>query len=268
MAKGSRGGQRGTTGGASFSGLGLKIQQALQQTQAQAQAPEIDDTQVAPEFDKDYNDFIKMSEDEKVDAITTAIQGGIPNHLSNTDFQKMIYNLKFNDKPQLVDDKTLDSMNGTEMFRTVNSVYDSRNDIGYSAKEIAKQVQSGSITRTSDNGGSVFGRGIYFADDYLDSASYGRTAGDTKKTAVIRAKLNSNAKVISHNQAMTGVRNEINSGSKLGKLLNNTDYDSRPSIFATVKGYNVITSGHGYYVILNRRAVSMSKDIKAKGRSW
>ena len=261
MAKGSRGGQRGTTGSAS-------LQQALSQVQPQAQAPEIDDTQVAPDFDKDYNDFIKMSEDEKVDAISTAIQNGVPNHLSNTDFQKMIYNLKFNDKPQLVDDKTLDSMTGTEMFRTVNNVYDSKNDLGYSAKEIAKQIQTGSITRTSDNGGSIYGRGIYFADDYHDSALYGYNTGDVNKTAVIRAKLNSNAKVLSYNTAMSGVRSEINSGSKLGRLLQNADYDSRPSIFATVKGYNVLDARNGYYVILNRRAVSMSKNVKAKGSKW
>lgn len=263
MAKGSRGGQRGTTGS-------ISLQQALQQIQPQAQNVEIDDTQVAPAFDKDYNDFIQMTEDEKVDAISNAIQNGVPNHLSDSSFQRMIYNLKFNDKPQLVDDKTLDTMNGTEFFRTVNSVYDKKNDLGYSATEIAKQIQTGSITRTSDNGGSVFGRGIYFADDYAHSTrNYGHTVNDVNETAVVRAKLNSNAKVISHTRAENGAYNEIRSGSKLGQLLKQADFDSRPSIFATIKGYNVIENGTGYYVVLNRRAITMSKTIKPKrGNNW
>lgn len=245
MAKGSRGGQRGAGGGAIA-----------------------DTTQVATPMGTEYNSFMQMSDDEKADMIDSLANKDIPAHLANNAFQKFIYNSQMNDKPQLVDDKTLDSMNGTEIFRTVNNVYDSRNDLGYSATEISKQVQTGSITRVSDNGGSVYGRGIYFADDYTESKMYGNTSGNVKMTAVMRAKLNSNAKVISYNNAVNGVSKEIKSGSKLGKALSKVDSASQASLYALSKGYNVIDNGRHYLNVLNRNAITMSKDVKPMGKGW
>ena len=223
----------------------------------------MDNTQQASAFSVDYNSFMAMSDDDKADVISNAVSQGVPDHLSQSDFQTFIYNSGLNDKPDVVDDATLDSMNGTELFRTVNNVYDRRNDISYTADQIARQVQAGRVTRVSDNGGSVYGRGIYFADNKSDSTLYGNTRGNVQKTAQIRCKLNSNAKVINHSKATRGVNAEIRSGSKLGKVLSKCDYDSKVSIYAMAKGYNVITSGHGYYNILNRNAVTMSKTISS-----
>lgn len=245
MAKGSRGGQRGAGGGAIA-----------------------DTTQTATPMGTAYDSFMKMSDDEKADMIDKLANQDIPSHLANNAFQKFIYNSQMNDKPQLVDDSALDSMNGTEMFRTVNNVYDNRNDLGYSATEIAKQVQTGTITRVSDNGGSLYGRGIYFADNYRDSIMYGMTTGNIKKTAVMRAKLNSNAKIISHDNAKNGAAAEIAKGSKLGKALSKVDYESQASLYALSKGYNVISNGRNYLNVLNRNAITMSKDVKAMGRGW
>ena len=84
----------------------------------------------------------------------------------------------------------------------------------------------------------------------------------------MRAKLNNNAKVIDSAKAKFGAKQEIASGSKLGKVLSKCDSESRPSVYAMSKGYNVISSGHGYYNILNRNAMTMSSDVKAKGSSW
>ena len=254
MAKGNRGGQKANT---AIAGSGN-----IQPTQkAQPTQPQVDDTQQAQAMSAQYDAFMQMSDDQKADVIDAMIAQGVPAHLADNDFQKMIYNIGLNDKPQLVDDATLDSMNGTELFRTINNEYDSQNDISYTADQIARQVQAGRVTRVSDNGGSVYGRGIYFADNKSDSAMYGNTYGNVQKTAQIRCKLNSNANVINHSKATQGVMNEINSSSKLGKVLSKCDYDSRVSIYAMAKGYNVITSGHGYYNILNRNAVTMSKTI-------
>lgn len=208
-----------------------------------------------------YNAFVNMTDDDKADVIDSMVKQGVPAHLSNSDFQKFIYNIGLNDKPQLVDDATLNSMKGKEIFRTVNNVYDSKNDISYSADQIARQTQAGRITRTSDSGGSVYGRGIYFADSRSSSTVYGNTRGNVKKTAVMRAKLNDNAKIISHSSATQGASQEIKSGSKLGKALAKCDYASQASIYAMAKGYNVISSGHGYYNVLNRQAMTMSKTI-------
>lgn len=255
MAKATRGGKRGATGGASggavAGGGGADSQAAVQQVQP------------AQTMSANYNSFVNMTDDEKADVISSMVSQDVPAHLSDTDYQKFIYNIGLNDKPTLVDDATLNSMSGTEIFRTVNSVYDRKNDISYNADQICKQIQGGRITRTSDNGGSVYGRGLYFADSKRDSSLYGNSKGNVKKTAQVRAKLNSNAKIISHSQAQHGVSAEIKSGSKLGQALSKCDYASQASIYALSKGYNVITSGHGYYNVLNRQAMTISSTISA-----
>lgn len=239
------------------------------QTQADSNAQvDVDDTQVAGAFSADYDKFMAMTDDEKADFISANIKSDVPDHLAKNDFQRFVYNSGLNEKPNVVDDATLDTMTGTEIFRTVNSVYDRKNDISYNADQIAKQVMAGRVTRVSDNGGSVYGRGIYFADDYSSSASYGNTRGNVKSTAVMRAKLNNNAKVVNYYTASQGVSQEIASGSKLGKVLKKADSDSRVSIYAMSKGYNVISSGHGYLNVLNRNAITMSSDIKTKSSKW
>lgn len=243
---------------------------AILQPQADTNT-QVDDTQVASAFSADYNAFMAMTDDEKADFISASVKQGVPDHLANNSFQRFIYNSGLNEKPDLVDDATLDTMTGAEIFRTVNYVRKDLNpkDIGYTAPQIAKQVQSGRVTRVSDTGGSAYGRGIYFADDYGHSTSmYGNTRGNVNATAVMRAKLNNNAKVLNINNARSGASKEIASGSKLGKVLAKCDYDSQASIYAMAKGYNVISSGHGYYNILNRNAMTMSKDIKPKGSKW
>ena len=258
MAKGNRGGKR--------SGLSVGANVATQNQMSQAK-PQIDTTQEAKKFEDNYNNFMAMSDDEKADAINSLISQDVPMFLADNDLQKMTYNLGLNDKPQLVDDTVLDTMNGTELFRTVNSINDNSNRIRYDADDIASQVQRGSVTRVSDNGGSAYGRGIYFADNYVESSFYGNTSGNIKKTAVVRCKLNSNAKVITYNKARSGLRSEINSGSKLGRVLSKCDNDSRVSIYAMAKGFNVIYNENNYYCVLNRNAVTMSKTIKAKNSS-
>lgn len=249
------------------SSLGTMASGATVQLQADNDT-QVDNTQVASAFSATYDQFMAMSDDDKADFINANVAQGVPAHLAQNDFQRFIYNSGLNEKPDVVSDATLDTMNGTEIFRTVNSVYDSKNDISYTADQIAKQVTAGRVTRVSDNGGSVYGRGIYFADDYHSSTSYGNTRGNAKSTAVMRGKLNSNAKVVNYNTARQGASREMASGSKLGKALRKCDSDSRVSLYAMAKGYNVISSGHGYLNVLNRNAITMSSDIKPKGSKW
>lgn len=266
MAKGSRGGKRTVLAGSTVSAATLNAN--ANSPQAQAQQPQVDTTQQAQAFSTNYDNFMKMTDDQKAQAISNLASQDVPVFLADNDFQKFTYNLGLNDKPQLVDDSVLDTMNGTELFRTVNSINDTTNRIRYNADEIANQVQRGSTTRVSDNGGSAYGRGIYFADDYTESSYYGNSRGNIKKTAVVRAKLNSNAKVITYSKADSGLRAEIRSGSKLGKALAKCDSASQVSIYAMAKGYNVIYNQNSYYNILSRNAVTMSKTIKAGSNKW
>ncbi len=265
MAKGNRGGQRGA--GASVSSTATQRIKP-QNSQAQQVQPQVDTTQQAQAFSTNYNNFMSMNDDQKADAISKLASQDVPVFLADNDFQKFTYNLGLNDKPQLVDDSVLDTMNGTELFRSVNSVNDNTNRIKWNADDIASQIQRGSVTRVSDSGGSVYGRGIYFANDYTESSYYGNSNGNIKKTAVVRAKLNSNAKVISYSKARNGAMNEISSGSKLGRALSKCDKASQVSIYAMAKGFNVIDAGNSYFNILSRNAVTMSKTIKAKNSAY
>lgn len=214
--------------------------------------------------------FIDMTPDEQANTIISAMNADIPDFLSDSSMQRMSYQLGMDGKPTLVDDATLDSMSGTEIFRTVNQVYDRKNDVNYNADEIIDQIQNGDVTRFSDTGGSAYGRGIYFADSYSESSFYGNTRNNIKQTAMTRAKLNDKAKVITYNQASTGAQAEINSGSSLGKALAKCDRQSQSSIWALSKGYNVISSNNsrGYFNVLDRSALTMSKTVKPMSNKW
>lgn len=223
-----------------------------------------DDT--TPLMNVNYNDFMQMSDDEKADVIENLMTHSVPNHLADNYYQRFIYNMNLNDKPTLVDDATLDSISGEEMWRTVNSVRDSVHDINYDADEIIRQVQVGSITRVSDNGGSAYGRGIYFATDKSDASIYGNVRGNVKKTAQVRAKISSNAKVIDFYDAM-----KLDGNGKVSQKLANVmgkipKWDSI-SIMALAKGYDAIKVDFGnsnsYYTVLNRKALIMSKSINS-----
>lgn len=271
MAKGSRGGKR--SGGLTASQyvqqtammLGITPQQVMNSADYKNKFgnPQVDNTSTASSFSTDYTKFMAMTDDDKADVISNSVKQGVPSHLSQTDFQKFIYNSGLNDKPDVVDDATLNKMNGTEIFRTVNNVYDRKNDISYNADQIAKQVIAGRVTRTSDNGGSVYGRGIYFANNKRDSTAYGNVKGNIQKTALIRGKLNNNAKVADYYTISSQMSSEIRSGSKLGKALAKCDSDSAVSIFAMSKGYNVISNGRSYLNVLNRNAITVSSNITA-----
>lgn len=215
-----------------------------------------------------YDAFLKMTDDQKADVILKGSNTQVPAFLAQNDLQRVLYSLSLNDKPTLVADSVLDALPGKVLYRNVNEAIDASNRMRFSADEVAAQNIKGSVTRVSDTGGSVHGRGIYFADNYSSSGMYGNTMGNIKKTAVIRAKLNSNARTIAEHMADSGLAAEIRSGSKLGRAISNMDRHSQKSLWALAKGYNVIVASNGYHIVLNRTALTASDAIKAKGYNW
>ena len=218
-----------------------------------------------------YDAFRKMTDDQKADVILQVRNTQGPTFLSQSDTQKILYGLKMNDKPTLVDDSVLDKMPGKDLFRTVNDSKDTVNRMKFSAQEIADQTIRGSVTRVSDTGGSAYGRGVYFADSYYESTSvYGNTRNDIGKTAVIRAKLSPTAKTIGTRAAQQQTVKEINSGSKLGKAISELNMRDQTTIWALAKGYDAMVAPNGYHVIINRSALVASKSIKSwsNTHSW
>ena len=271
MAKSNRGGKR--TVSASGSGGGLTAQQLANATITVNATVDDNDVLVASASNVVSN-FSALSEDEQADIIEKGMLEDVPDFLSKTDFQRIMYSHEIDGKPQIVSEATLDQMQGQVLYRTVNAVYDKRNDVGYSGKEIAEQIQYGDFTRFSDTGGSAYGRGLYFSNDYSGSASYGNTRGNIQKTAMVRCKLNSSAKIIDYSTARQGYFAECKKTTKFGQALFHCDIEDGISLWALSKGFNVITSSKNtsgrdtYFNVLDRSALTISDKVKATGSRW
>lgn len=210
---------------------------------------------VTPDGGVDYNDFLKMTDDEKADAINDAMNQFLPLFLEDSNVQKLAYFTGLNTTPELVDDKTLDKMNGVNLYRTVHDVYDQFTDTRYTAKDIYNQIATGAFTRYSDSGGSAHGKGIYFANTVGGSASY---ASSSKGNLMMRAMIKPTAKTISESTLAQKLRND---NSKLGKTCRSLSDGSH--VYALAKGYDIVTTNIGYYVVLNRGGLAMSKTTKS-----
>lgn len=215
----------------------------------------------------DYSDYMKLSDDEKADAMAEIFKQDIPNFLDNSYTQKLLYYTDIEGKPQLASDSALDGMSGKELFRTIHDVYDRQTDVNYTAKQIYNQLAKGDYTAVSGSGGSAYGKGIYFASSYRDSTAY-RSSGRTNLT--MRAKLNGNARVISYSVAGQRMMKEARSGSKLGRMYAGMGQHDATSIWALNNGYNVVADSYsGYHVVLDRRALTLStRTTNSTGSSW
>lgn len=217
---------------------------------------------ITPKGGVAYSDFKKMSDDEKADVIVMAQMVKPPIFLDDSGMQRFAYFTGMSDKPQIVSDSQLDKMSGTSLYRTVNNSYNSRTDIGYTAKDIYKQIAKGDYTMYSDSGGSAHGKAIYFADSVGSSAVY----SNGRNSIMMRAKISPNAKTISESALDKMYRNEVNKGTKLAKAVQQTsDRNSSRNLFALAKGYDVITpsGGSGYNMVLNRGGLVMSDKTKS-----
>lgn len=271
MPKSSRGGKAGAT--TTFSIRPPQYHPVTNPRPTPQPAPQPVQQQTQPPIQQNqpsasYDAFRKMTDDQKADAIMQAQKTQVPVFLAQNDLQKVLYGLKLNDKPTLVDDSVLDTMPGKDLYRTINASSDGANRMKFNADEIANQVLKGTVTRVSDTGGSVYGRGVYFADDYRGSVSYGHRSGSLKQTAVIRAKLSPTAKTIGAWTADSNVQKEISSGSKLGKALSKLQVKDQSAVWALAKGYDAMVAPNGYHVVINRSALIASRDIKPAGSKW
>ena len=215
-----------------------------------------------------FSDFKNMTDDEKADVVTAALSTGTPMFLDDSGLQRFAYYTGMSDKPTVVSDSQLDQMKGVSLYRTVNDSYNSSTDIGYTATDICKQISTGDFTMYSDSGGSAYGKGIYFADDYADSSWYGNGRG----SKTMRAKV-TGGKMISGSQASANYQNALNKGDKLAIACSKADRSSASNLYNLCTGVDVIkngSTGNAYYVVLNRGALSVSSTVKdtKRGGSW
>lgn len=260
MPKVNRGGKRSAT----TSAFSLQNQSGTATSQQTQQI--LDD--LADEDIINYSNYMKLSEDAKADALAQIIKNDVPDFLNDSATQKLLYYTDIEGKALTASDSALDKMKGTSLFRTVHDEYDSRQDVYYSAKQIYNQIVSGNYTRVSGSGGSAHGKGIYFADSYNSSTVYG--TGNSKKDLTMRMKLNNNARVVNETTAYRGVQSAIKSNSKMGKLYRQMGSADATSVWALNNGYNVVKADwSGYYVVLDRRAMTVStRTTNGTGSRW
>lgn len=253
MAKGTRGGKRITA-------TMLAGAPTVTPTQVTPATPQqVAQGNVLPTGGIPYSQFENMTDDEKADVVTKALGAATPLFLDDSGIQRFAYFTGMSEKPTVVTDSQLNNIKGTELFRTVNDAYDPSTDIGYTSKDIAKQITHGDYTMYSDSGGSVHGKAIYFADNYNDSSYYGTSR---KNPVTIRAKITS-GKSISENALDNAYNSAIRRGDKLALACSNAGGSSARNLYGLAKGYDVITPSYGsYYMVLNRRCLTVSDSVK------
>ena len=211
---------------------------------------------ILPQGGVAFDKFSQMTDDQKADVINDALGVGVPIFLDDSGLQRFTYFTGMSDKPTVVADSKLDSMKGTEIYRTVSNTYNSSTDIGYTAHDICDQVAKGDFTMYSASGGSVHGRAIYFADSLGGSTAYGGG-----RSMTMRAKI-TGGKGISEDALSIQYGKAIASGDKLAKACDKAGYTDGMSIYALAKGYTHYTSRGGYNMILNRSCLTVSDTYK------
>ena len=220
--------------------------------------------------------------------------------------QKLISTLGLNDKPQVVSDSELDTIikqnNTPEFFHTMKASEFGSTDLNegqeISAVDVQKATMYGEVNVLSSG---IYGEGAYFATDYGDSARYGKIGESIDKSAVIRATLSPDARVIEYSDLLSSVEPMMARHTAMQKELDdrleamqrsgkddlfNPDYINlmnRQNELNKVKaglinaaalrsGYNVIresfaATGHegqvvDYYNVIDRKALIISSNIR------
>lgn len=205
----------------------------------------------------------QLSEQEMYDKMADILNDPnikVPDYLDGSATTKLMYALGMDGKPSVVDDATLDSMQGRELFRTV---YETGPMPPPTTDMVLDQIKNGDYTQLSGKGGSVHGRALYFATDYTDSTIYG--SGE-RNPQVMRAKLNSNANIRSEGSLTRQMYNDTTfDNSRLNMRLGGHD---AIAVYAMTHGVDGWYSGT-YTMMVNRGAMTVSsQNKKINGRTW
>lgn len=209
----------------------------------------------------DYDGFMKMSDSQKYATMDSIIHDSnikVPDYLDGSVTSKVMYGLGLTNKPTVVDDATLASMPGKDLYRTV---YEQGSMPPPSSADILDQIRTGDFTQLSGSGGSAYGRALYFArDDFTGSRCY----GDGERNAMMmRAKINPKANMRSE-QSLTQQMRADSAWQNHNVSANNRD---SIALYALSHGIDGWYSGT-YTMIVNRgilTASSKNKSIATNG---
>lgn len=133
---------------------------------------------------------------------------------------------------------------------------------GVGARQFAAQYMGNGYAFNGDQyrhylSNGIYGNGTYFADSASGSAQYG--------TSQFRGFLNGNARIVTDSQLRRELQTFEQKHPSFSRVFNSmsggyrwAEEDARISVFAAMKGYNVIANGYGYYTVLDRSATTVS----------
>ena len=182
------------------------------------------------------------------------------NRSNDTPIQRFFHNIGWSDNtPEVMDEQQYQA--AWRAAGQPQQWYHADNDAGgATAQDFANQFFgrgydfAGNQYRHYVSNG-VFGDGTYFANSARGSANYGSNQ--------FRGFLNKNARVISFSRLQNEYNKYANSHPGFKQMMSTVyggyyDSDEKLSIFAAMRGYNVISNGRGYIAVLDRRAVTVS----------
>ena len=201
---------------------------------------------------------------DEIDRIVSTVKND-PNQQPDSDEVQKFFNAIgwTNDTPTLVADeeeleaaKQRGEVQGPYLYHT-----DAPTGLTDDAQRFADQYQGSGRQFVS---GGVMGDGTYWANDPNDSWNYSN--GGRNRAYMQKGMLNKNAKSITNTQLTKEIKKfQKKYPQKYRRIMalngasGYSSYDSVQSIFAALLGYNVVRSGYGYYVVLNRSATTVVK---------
>ena len=248
---------RSKAGGGGGAGGTITVTSASSNAQNQSQVDQTQAQTGSTPSGITYDQFMQMSDAQKFQTIDNIINDPniqVPPHVDGSTTSKVIYALGLNNKPTVVSDSQLDSMQGTEIFRTV---YDANST--FTSPKILDQIRNGEYTQMSGSGGSVHGRAIYCATNFHDSAVYGRYEPNPM---VMRMKIDPKAVIRSERS----LRNQMNSDSLWQNYRASNSYTDDISLYAIAHGIDGWYS-RTYTMMVNRGVLTASSQNRHINRT-
>ena len=247
--RGSGSGMRVGVGGAGGGGLGGNAGIA-------SQAPSPQNT---PVVQGAVTQLSQMTDDQLSQLVMQSKTVDMPSQLSDVSdaTQKFVYLAGLNEKPQVLSDKAFKQYMSDNGLTKSDILSRSVGGANYSVQGTSIRLSPTQVTDMTKYsalnyiGGKVGGQ-VYGAGTYFDQNG-GRNTGYSNGATMIGV-LSKNAKPITKSsliqKSQAWARKNPKSAQAIGRISN-----SNLSIYALAQGYNVITSGNGYFNVIDRSAV-------------
>lgn len=249
---------RGRSGRTSSPQPRTQRQQRPQQQSQEQQQPR------QPRTPGELYDFFKTANDQQAtDMLNTWKRERMDNdgRSNDTDVQRFMHYVGWSsNEPEVLDENSYQA--AWRAAGRPQQLYHSDKAMGgVSAKEFANQFMgrgydfAGNKYRHYVSNGYV-GGGTYFATSAADSKFYG--------TNQFRGYLNNNARVISISDLQRQYNEYASAHPAFARMMNRVRVGyggerEKLSIFAAMRGYNVIRRGDGYHAVLDRSAITVSE---------